>query len=80
MISPNARRIEEFKVRVAARAEQLRGGRERQNGDYHSRARKLALEALEGSAWSADEKRTAVDAIAEWLPKVVEKIDKDQLK
>ncbi len=79
-MSPNLRRIEEFKASFAARAEQLRGGRERQNGDYHARARKLALEALAGAEWSAEEKCAAADAIAEWLPKVVEKIDKDQLK
>ena len=79
-MAPNVRRIEEFKASFAARAEQLRGSRERQNGDYHSRARKLALEALEGNDWSTDEKRLVADAITEWLPKVVEKIDKDQFK
>lgn len=79
-MSPNARRIEEFKASFAARAAQLRGGRERQNGDYHARARKLALEAREGADWSAEEKRALADAVTEWLPKVVEKMDKDQLK
>ena len=79
-MTPNARRIEEFKTSFAARAEQLRGGRERQNGDYHGRARKLAQDALEGNDWNAEEKRLVADAITEWLPKVVEKIDKDQLK
>ena len=79
-MSPNLRRIEEFKASFAARALQLRGGRERLNGDYHARARKLSQDALEGADWSTEEKRAAADAIAEWLPKVVEKIDKDQLK
>ncbi len=79
-MTPNLRRIEEFKAAFATRAEQLRGGRERLNGDYHSRARKLAQDALEGADWSTEEKRQAADAIAEWLPKVVEKIDKEQLK
>lgn len=79
-MSPNLRRIEEFKAAFAARAEQLRGGRERLNADYHSRARRLAQDALDGADWTAEEKRAAADAIAEWLPKVVEKIDKDQLK
>ena len=63
MMTPSRRRIEEFRAEFAARANQLRGGRERQNGD-----------------WSADERRQVADAIAEWLPQVVEKIDKDQLK
>ncbi|MBK7562908.1 MAG: type III-A CRISPR-associated RAMP protein Csm5 [Propionivibrio sp.] len=79
-MSPNLRRIEEFKASFAARALQLRGGRERLNGDYHARARKLSQDALEGADWSTEEKCAAADAIAEWLPKVVEKIDKDQLK
>jgi hypothetical protein len=79
-MSPNLRRIEEFKATFAARAEQLRGSRERLNADYHGRARKLAMDALDGADWTADEKRAVADAIAEWLPKVVEKIDKDQLK
>ena len=79
-MSPNRRRIEEFRAEFAARVNQLRGGRERQNGDYHGRARKLAQDALQGADWSADERRQAADAIAEWLPQVVEKIDKDQLK
>ncbi len=79
-MSPNQRCVEEFKAACATRAEQLRGNRERLNGDYHGRARKLAQEALEGTDWSAEEKRQAAEAIAEWLPKIVEKIDKDQLK
>lgn len=79
-MTPNTRRIEEFKSTFAARSEQLRGGRERQNGDYHGRARKLAQDALTATDWTAEEKHAAADAIAEWLPKVVEMIDKEQLK
>lgn len=79
-LTPNLRRVEEFKAAFAARAEQLRGGHERLNGDYHGRARKLAEEARTGADWSAEEKRAAAEAIAECLPKVVEKIDKGQLK
>ena len=30
--------------------------------------------------WTADEKQAAAEAIAEWLPKVVEEIDKDQFR
>ena len=79
-MSPNLRRVEQFKAVFAARAAQLRGGRERLNADFHTRARDLARDALSGADWTADEKRAAADAIAEWLPKVVESIDKDQLK
>lgn len=79
-LSENMRRVEEFRQDFSARAEQLRGSKEKLNADYHSRARRLAQEAHEGAAWTAEEKAAAADAIAEWLPKVVEKIDKDQLK
>lgn len=79
-LTPNLRRIEEFKAAFATRAEQLRGRPDRQNTDYHQRAQKLAKDALEGTDWSTEEKRAAADAIAEWLPKVVERIDKDALK
>ena len=80
LLSPNLRRIEEFKASFDARAEQLRGSREKLNGDFHNRARKLAQDALDGAAWTAEERLAVAIAIAEWLPKVVEKIDKDQLK
>ncbi|MEF3193055.1 MAG: CRISPR-associated protein Csm5 [Halothiobacillaceae bacterium] len=79
-LTPNLRRIEEFKAAFKARAEQLRGRLDRQNTDYHQRAQKLAKDALEGADWTAEEKRAAADAIAEWLPKVVERIDKEALK
>jgi len=79
-LTPNLRRIEEFKADYAARAEQLRGGKDRQNTDYHQRAQKLAKDALEGGDWSVEEKRAAADAIAEWLPLVVDRVDKEALK
>ena len=79
-MSPNLRRVEDFKTTFAARTEQLRGNRERQNADFHGRARKLAQDALEGADWTAEERKAAAEAILEWLPRVVEKIDKDQFK
>jgi CRISPR-associated protein Csm5 len=79
-LTPNLRRIEEFKADFAAHTKQLRGGKDRQNTDFHQRAQKLAKDALEGADWTADEKRAVADAITEWLPQVVERIDKDALK
>jgi len=79
-LSPNLRRIEEFAAAFAARAEQLRGKFDRQNADYHQRAQQLAKDAIEGADWSVEERRAAAAVIAEWLPKVVERIDKDALK
>jgi CRISPR-associated protein Csm5 len=79
-LSPNARRVEEFVSAFTARSEQLRGSREKLWGEFHARARDLARDARENPDWTAEEKRAAASAIAEWLPKVVERIDKDQLK
>jgi len=79
-LTPNLRWIEQFKDEFADRTNQLRGSKDRQNTDYHQRAQKLAKEALESADWTAEEKYAAADAIAEWLPKVIERIDKDALK
>jgi vacuolar-type H+-ATPase subunit H len=79
-MSANMRRIEEFVTFAKQRVHQLRGGTEKLNADFHTRARKLAQDALEGEDWTAEERRATADAITEWLPKVVEKIDRDQLR
>jgi CRISPR-associated protein Csm5 len=79
-MTPNQQQIEAFKSAFAARAEQLRGNKESMNGDFHNRARKIAQDALAATDWSSEEKRALADAIAEWLPKVVQGMDKDQLK
>ncbi|MFN4166511.1 MAG: RAMP superfamily CRISPR-associated protein [Ferrovibrio sp.] len=70
-LSENMRRIEAFKDEFKARMEQLRGSKDRPNTLYHDKARRLARDALEGADWSAEEKRAAAEAIAEWLPRVV---------
>jgi CRISPR-associated protein Csm5 len=79
-MSPNMQRIEQFKTDFANRESQLRGKRDRQNTDYHDRARKLAKDAFEGTDWTAEEKHAVANAIAEWLPRVVEDAGKDQFK
>ncbi len=79
-MSENMRRIEAFKDECKARMEQLRGGKDRPHTVYHEKARRLAKDALEGEGWSAEEKRTAADAITEWLPKVVAVNMKDERK
>ena len=70
-LSPNLRRIEEFKEAFDERAKQLRGGKDNPNTKYHDMARALAREA---AGWGKEERLAAVDAIEEWLPRVV-KID-----
>ncbi len=79
-LSPATRMVEQFIAAGKARVEQLRGSKEKLNAEFHGRARQLAQEALEKPEWTAAEKHAAAAAIAEWLPQVVEKIDKDQLK
>ncbi len=76
-LSPNLRRIVEFKAAFDARAKQLLGGKDNPNTVFHEKARALARDA---AGWSKEEKLAAADAIEEWLPRVV-KIDiKDERK
>jgi CRISPR-associated protein Cmr6 len=79
-MSEAMRRIDDFRREFAARAEQLRGGKENPNGVYHGKARELARLATDAADWSAEEKRAAADAIEEWLPKVVRVEMKDERK
>jgi CRISPR-associated protein Cmr6 len=71
-------KVEDF---IAACSKQFQTGRQdRQNTGIHQRAQQLAKEARESGGWSGDEKKALAEAISEWLPKVVERIDKDALK
>lgn len=71
----NQRRVEEFREFCERRAEQLMGNKEATNAQIHTKARELAKAAREGADWTAEEKRTVADALDEWLPKLVSKID-----
>ncbi len=80
-MSEAMRRVEDFKTEMAARVQQLVGGRrDRPNTAYHEKARALAKLALESADWSPEEKRAAAEAIEEWLPKVVQVDMKDERK
>jgi len=79
-LTPNRQAVEKFKQAMAARCQQLNGRQDRQNTEYHQKAQTLAKAAREDADWTPEDKRAAADAIAEWLPKVVERIDKDALK
>ncbi len=79
-MTPNQRRVEDFKAACERRVEQLRGGKDRQNTDYHQRAQKLVKDALAGTDWTPGEKQALADAVAVWLPKVIERIDREALK
>ncbi len=79
-LTPNLREIEEFKQAMTRRFTELNGRWDRQNTGFHQKAQQLAKKAHEGEGWTPEEKCAAADAITEWLPKVIEKIDKDALK
>lgn len=79
-LPPNLQQVEKFRTDMAQRFAQLNGKLDRQNTEYHQKAQKLARDARESDGWTLEEKRAAADAITEWLPKVVERIDKDAFK
>lgn len=70
-LSEAQRAIEDFVVYMRKRHESLRGRPNRPNGEEHNRVRQFAKTALQSPDWTAEEKRAAAEAIAEWLPKVV---------
>jgi len=80
-MTANLQSIEDFKEFAEKRFAELRGGKERPNEAFHNRVRQLVKSALEGANWTAPEKLAAANAIEEWLPKLVERIDiKDERK
>ena len=68
---PSQLSIDDFIQAVQARFEQLKGGKDKPNTEFHQQAQKLAKAALDGADWTASEKAAAADAIEAWLPKVV---------
>ncbi|MCL4745048.1 MAG: type III-B CRISPR module RAMP protein Cmr6 [Burkholderiaceae bacterium] len=63
-------RIDEFVAEIRARAESLRGTKDRPNTAWHQKAQALAA-AAGGPQWTPEERDRAFATIAEWLPKVV---------
>jgi CRISPR-associated protein Csm5 len=79
-MSPERRRIEEFRSFCDTRAAQLAGNTEALNGNIHNRARQLATDALQQPDWCAEDKVALADLLADRLPQLVARMDKDQLK
>ncbi|MBK8118467.1 MAG: hypothetical protein IPK39_03945 [Sulfuritalea sp.] len=79
-MTPNRRRTEEFRAFCESRASQLGKNQEALNGQIHNRARQLAADALQGADWTRQEKAAVADLLAEFLPRLVSRMDKDQLK
>ncbi|MFZ5534456.1 MAG: RAMP superfamily CRISPR-associated protein [Pseudomonadota bacterium] len=80
VMTERQRAIDDFAAYMQGRYNALRGRLMRPNGEEHDRARKLAKAALDGSDWTAEERRAAADAIAHWLPLVVSVDIKDERK
>jgi CRISPR-associated protein Csm5 len=74
--------VTELADAIAKRAEQLRGGKEKQNGDFHSRAKKLVEQAKAAGNWTDDEKTALKNLVMQDLPQVVENMSdaKEQRK
>ena len=68
--SDNARQIETFVQTCQQKlvAMGANGKKDKANTDLHAKARALSKDALEGADWTAEEKRAAAEALAEWLP------------
>jgi CRISPR-associated protein Cmr6 len=81
-LSDNARQVETF-VRACQQklvAMGANGKKDKANTELHAKARALSKAALEGADGTAEEKRSAAEALAEWLPQVVEVDMKDERK
>jgi len=79
-MTPNRRRVEEFRSTCAHREGQLMGNKENANAAIHNKARALVRDAHDGADWTAEEKCALADLIEEWLPKLVKVDIKDERK
>ncbi len=81
-MSDNQRAVTELADAIAKRKEQLRGSKEKQNGDFHSRAKKLVEQAKAAANWTDDEKTALKNVVVQNLPQVVENMSdpKEQRK
>lgn len=77
-LSPAQQLIALFVDAMRSQHEQYPKFKDKPNAKYHSEARKLAKIARESIDWTADEKRSAAQAIEEWLPKLVSIDMKDE--
>jgi CRISPR-associated protein Cmr6 len=81
-LSDNARQVETFIQACQQKLSAMgaNGKKDKPNTDLHAKARALSRAALEGTDWTAEEKRLAAVALADWLPQVVEVDMKDERK
>ena len=78
-MSPARREIEGFLEHALERHGDLRGGMEKPHAQFHTRAMALAKSAVDLS-WTTEEKGLLVNAIEEWVPRIVSLDAKDLRK
>ncbi|WP_157659211.1 type III-B CRISPR module RAMP protein Cmr6 [Thauera butanivorans] len=78
-LTPAMLAIDDFVAELRAKHEQYPNLKEKPNANFHNKARALAKTA-DSPDWSADEKRSAAEAIETWLPKLVQIDIKDERK
>lgn len=79
-MTPNQQRIEDFIDACRKRHEQLRGGKDKPYTQIHNAARDLAKVASEGADWTVEERKALADAIEEWLPKLIDKLETKKMR
>lgn len=78
-LTPAMLAIDDFVAELRTKHEQYPNFKEKPNANFHNKARALAKIA-DSPDWSADEKRSAAEAIETWLPKLVQIDIKDERK
>jgi CRISPR-associated protein Csm5 len=78
-LSPNMRSLEDLAMKLRARVEALRGGKDKPNTALHAEARALAKRAL-AEGWAGDERRALADMLEASLPGAVQIDWKDERK
>lgn len=79
LLTPNLREVRALADALRARVEVLRGGRDKANTEWHTKARNLAKRAL-AEGWPQSERAELAEMLAQELPKAVQIDWKDERK
>ena len=74
-MTENQKTIQTFIDCCQKRMAELKGKKDKQNTGIHQQASKLVKDA---AGWSSEEKQALADAIREWLPQVVDLVNKEK--
>ncbi len=76
-LTENQKTIRAFIDKCEKRQAELNGRKDKQNTGIHQEASKLVKGA---TGWSPEEKQALAQAIRQWLPQVIEKVEKDTFR